>query len=214
MNRPALGADARNLHRPLLTHAGSARNTTWGVHQLPMGMDGRDRVFDARMARSAPRQLWSRILLVASVAALVGCDHVTKLAAKAELGHGAVRPIVSNLFELRYAENRDVAFNLLAWVPEVVRAPLLLATGTLAIALLAFWILRGRGLGLMQQIGATLVLAGALGNTLDRVLRGYVVDFMRLPHWPVFNVADVYVCVGAALLVLAQRSRLDSGPAP
>jgi signal peptidase II len=149
--------------------------------------------------------LWSRVLLVTSVVFLVGCDHVTKAAAKSELGHGALRHIVSHLFELRYVENRDVAFNLLAWVPEVVRAPLLLGTGGLAIALLSVWVLRSRDIGPVQRVGGTLVLAGALGNTLDRLLRGYVVDFMHLRHWPVFNVADVYVCVGVALIVLGRR---------
>ena len=42
--------------------------------------------------------------------------------------------------------------------------------------------------------------AGALGNVLDRVVRGYVVDFVQVPHWPVFNVADIYVTAGAILL--------------
>jgi signal peptidase II len=162
-------------------------------------------------ARRAP---WTRLFTLLSVAALVGCDHVTKFAAKAELGQGGVRPIVSDLFQLRYAENRDVAFNLLAWVPEATRGPLLLATGVLAITLLAVWVLRGRGLGLVQKAGATLILAGALGNTLDRVVRGYVVDFMRLPHWPIFNVADVYVCAGVALLLLGKAPSASASPSP
>lgn len=152
--------------------------------------------------RRAP---WGRLLLVASLVALVGCDHVTKAAAKAELGQGSVRPILPNLFELRYVENRDVAFNLLRWIPESPRGPLLLGTGVLAIALLSAWVLRGRNFSAAQRIGGTLVLSGALGNTLDRALRGYVVDFMQLPHWPVFNVADVYVCVGMAVLLLARQ---------
>jgi signal peptidase II len=46
-----------------------------------------------------------------------------------------------------------------------------------------------------------LMLAGALGNYLDRLFRGYVVDFIHVPHWPVFNVADIYVTVGAVVLV-------------
>ena len=46
-----------------------------------------------------------------------------------------------------------------------------------------------------------LVTAGALGNYLDRVVRGYVVDFVHLAHWPVFNVADAYVTAGGVLLL-------------
>ena len=48
-----------------------------------------------------------------------------------------------------------------------------------------------------------LVTAGAIGNYIDRLARGYVVDFVYLHHWPVFNVADVYVTAGAIILALA-----------
>ena len=50
------------------------------------------------------------------------------------------------------------------------------------------------------RIALLLMTAGALGNVLDRVVRGYVVDFVQVPHWPVFNVADIYVTAGAILL--------------
>jgi signal peptidase II len=58
------------------------------------------------------------------------------------------------------------------------------------------------------------VTAGAIGNGLDRVVRGYVVDFVRVPHWPVFNVADVYVTAGAGLLGLAAWRASRTRPAP
>jgi signal peptidase II len=61
-------------------------------------------------------------------------------------------------------------------------------------------------------VGLVLILGGALGNTSDRVIRGYVVDFIHVPHWPVFNFADVWVTVGVALVLW---SRLGwTGPAP
>jgi lipoprotein signal peptidase len=56
-----------------------------------------------------------------------------------------------------------------------------------------------------SRLGSVLVLAGGLGNLTDRLLRGYVIDFMHLHAWPVFNVADVAVCVGAPLVVLFSR---------
>jgi len=54
------------------------------------------------------------------------------------------------------------------------------------------------------RLGLVLILAGALGNLGDRLFRGYVVDFIHVSHWPVFNVADICVSVGAALLLWAQ----------
>jgi signal peptidase II len=138
---------------------------------------------------------------------LVGCDHVTKHAAKSRLegapGHEVIRGVVN----LQYVENTDVAFNLLRWVPETVRKPLLLVTGGVAmlgLVILAVTAAFGRARP-RSILGVALVLvtAGAVGNGLDRIVRGYVVDFVRVPHWPVFNVADVYVTAGAALLALA-----------
>lgn len=55
------------------------------------------------------------------------------------------------------------------------------------------------------MIALAVILAGAVGNYADRVLRGYVVDFLHVTHWPVFNVADVYITVGFALLFLLDR---------
>ena len=61
--------------------------------------------------------------------------------------------------------------------------------------------LRGRANG-WARVGLALVLAGALGNYADRLLRGYVVDFIHVTHWPVFNIADVLLTVGGALVLL------------
>ena len=57
-------------------------------------------------------------------------------------------------------------------------------------------------------------MAGAIGNYLDRVLRGYVVDFVHVGHWPVFNVADAYITVGCLLLALGSSSYGRGRPAP
>jgi signal peptidase II len=144
-------------------------------------------------------RLWRRILALAPLAALVGCDHATKYVAKAELEHQPPRLLLGRLLDLRYAENTDVAFNALRWIPAGVRAPLLLILGAAALFLVARALMRRSGTG-AARAGLTLILAGALGNYSDRLLRGYVVDFVHVPHWPVFNVADIFVTVGAALL--------------
>lgn len=143
-----------------------------------------------------------------ALVALVGCDHVTKQVAKADLQGQPPRAMIGSVLELRYVENTDVAFNLMRALPETTRAPLLLASGVggcLTLLVLLAWRRRGRAI----QAALLLVTAGALGNTLDRIGRGYVVDFIHVPHWPVFNVADICVTAGAALLVWAtMRPRL------
>lgn len=156
-----------------------------------------------------PFRRWFGVL--APLLLLVGCDHATKLAAKSELQDGGPRNVLSSVLRLQYVENRDVAFNLLRLVPEGPRRSLLTIIGALAIVALAAVVVRGRG-SRAARGAFLLILAGAIGNYVDRLARGYVVDFIRLPYWPVFNVADVLVVAGVALLFWdhVKRSRTSA----
>ncbi len=131
---------------------------------------------------------------------LVGCDHATKGFAKAELEGSSARELIRGVLDVRYVENTDIAFNLLRWVPEDIRAPALLVFGAIAVLTLGVLLLRSQGERRMYRSALLLVTAGAIGNYLDRLVRGYVVDFVHLHHWPVFNVADVYITLGYVLL--------------
>ena len=145
------------------------------------------------------RALGNRLSLLGLLTLLVGCDHVTKYAAKAELEGGHPQSVIRGVLDLRYVENTDVAFNLLRWVPENTRTPMLAISGGVALLCLLILLLRRAGLP-KTRIALLLVTAGAVGNYADRVVRGYVVDFVHVPYWPVFNVADIYVTLGAAFL--------------
>jgi signal peptidase II len=147
------------------------------------------------------RRTYDSLLLMTLLFGLVGCDHVTKALAKSELQAQPPQQLIEPILKLRYVENTDVAFNLLRWVPAHVRAPLLVVVGALAIFALGALLVRGRVAG-WGRLGLALVLAGALGNYADRLARGYVVDFIHVVHWPVFNVADILVTVGGALVLL------------
>lgn len=146
------------------------------------------------------RHLASRVLILSVLLLLVGCDHATKGIAKAELANGAALELIRGVLSFRYVENTDIAFNLLRWVPETIRFPALLVLGAMAVAGLCVVLLAARWTTGVTLLALILVAAGAIGNYLDRVFRGYVVDFVHVQHWPVFNVADVYLSVGYALL--------------
>lgn len=66
----------------------------------------------------------------------------------------------------------------------------------------------------MQTLALAVVLAGALGNFTDRAWHGYVVDFLHIVHWPVFNVADIYLTVGGIAFLLLSGAFVRSGGAP
>ena len=139
---------------------------------------------------------------MALVIALVGCDHATKVVATVSLP-GSSRVIVPGLLELVYTENRNIAFSLFHQLTSPAKGPLILAMGFLAIcAISALWWKRWREARLVEHAAFALVIGGALGNALDRLQRGFVVDFIHVLSWPVFNVADIAVSVGGALVLL------------
>jgi signal peptidase II len=149
------------------------------------------------------------------VASLVGCDHVSKHLAQTKLADGTVYPLAGNLIDLRYAENRDIAFNLLRFVPESTRTSLIFVSGALSLLALGACLYVRRGARWPELLALSVLVAGALGNYIERALRGYVIDFLHVRYWPVFNVADIYITVGIFCLLLLSRARREAAsPAP
>jgi signal peptidase II len=185
--------------------------------ELPASSASRDASGGPAASRDAPRStLPLRLGILLLTLSLFGCDHATKLAAEQSLSNGRAVSVVAGVLELRFTTNDDTAFSLLHNL-GVARTPLLLVAAS-ALALLgvvAMWIAARKRATRMQHVGFALVLAGALGNVVDRMLRGAVVDFIHVTHWPIFNVADISVVVGVGLLGLAallRRPRLEPSP--
>lgn len=170
------------------------------------------------MAELRTTSLRARLAILLLTLTLFGCDHATKAAAHATLSHGGPVNVVSGVLELRYAENDDTAFSLLHTL-GIARTPtasaILLAFAALAlVAVTAMWITTARKrASRAQHVGFALVFAGALGNVVDRAIRGVVVDFIHLTRWPIFNVADIAVVVGVAVLACCALARSVRRPA-
>jgi len=144
---------------------------------------------------------WSWIT-VAALLLLVGCDHATKLGAERELRGAPPTPVTSGV-DLAYHQNHGIAFNLERVLPAPGRTAVIVVGGLLALGLLGRALWRRRGQVTLEVAGYVLVLGGALGNLIDRLARGYVVDFIHVHHWPVWNVADAWVVLGVGALLLA-----------
>jgi signal peptidase II len=142
------------------------------------------------------------VALWAGVAAAVfALDQLTKWWAASTLADGVPRPLIGTWLQAHLAYNAGAAFS----VGTSYTIGLSLVAVVVVIACLR--ISRRLGsLGWATAIG--LLLGGALGNLTDRIFRapgpfrGHVVDFLQLPHWPVFNLADSAICSAAALFVI------------
>ena len=153
-----------------------------------------------------------RRLLLWSVAALTtyALDQATKAWAESALTPGVARPLLGNVLQLRLTYNPGAAFSLGTGYTIVLTV---IALVVVAVCLSMAARLRSRG----WALALGLLLGGALGNVTDRLLRepapmrGHVVDFLQLPHWPVFNIADSAICCAAALFVVlsVRGARLD-----
>jgi signal peptidase II len=135
-----------------------------------------------------------RALRPAVVVALIAADRATKLWAMGDLRRAGSIPVF-RFFELNYVENTGAAFGLGRGANG-----LFIAVSVVLIAALARMLRRWPKDDLWLQAGGLLVLAGALGNLYDRLAYKYVVDFLYIHGWPVFNVADSCITVGACLL--------------
>ncbi|MBQ8683321.1 MAG: signal peptidase II [Clostridia bacterium] len=140
-----------------------------------------------------------QVMYFVIAAVLVGIDQLTKLWAASRLNSPA-GPIalIPGVFELRYCENRGVAFSLLEG-QRWLFIPLTLLTSALIVLILLRSTQRHR---FLFSFSCSLVLAGGIGNLIDRIAYGYVIDFLyvKLIDFPIFNFADCCVVVGAFLL--------------
>lgn len=117
--------------------------------------------------------------------AVLGCMHL-----------GESIPIIKDVFHITFVLNPGAAFGMLEhqrWIFIVV------ALLVVVLALVFYKHIQRESL--ITRIGAGLLLGGALGNLLDRIQSGLVVDFLDFRIWPVFNIADIAICGGAVMLI-------------
>ncbi|MCK9922382.1 signal peptidase II [Frankia sp. AgPm24] len=140
-------------------------------------------------------------LLVATAAALIALDVITKHLAVAKLSGRNPVEVIPGVLDLELTRNSGAAFSIAGGSTVVLSLVALLVIGVVV-----FTARRLRSTGWAVVLGA--LLGGAIGNLIDRIfrapgpLRGHVVDFVHLHHWPIFNVADSAIVCGGVLAVL------------
>ena len=139
------------------------------------------------------------ILNIAIIALGVILDQVTKMMAAAHLTDIGTYPIIEGVFHFTYVENRGAAFGMLAdhrWIFMIL--------SVIGILAMFIWQSINRRDIMWNRVALSFIIGGGIGNMIDRVALGYVIDFIdcRFIDFYVFNVADSFVCVGCAMYVI------------
>ncbi|MEA5595314.1 signal peptidase II [Rivularia sp. UHCC 0363] len=134
-------------------------------------------------------------------------DQLTKYWVVQTFNLGETQPLIKGIFHFTYVQNTGAAFSLFSGKVEWLRwLSLLVSVALIALALFSPVLPR------WEQWGYGLILSGAIGNGIDRFVLGYVIDFIdfKLINFPVFNLADVFINIGIACLIIASFQKPPS----
>jgi signal peptidase II len=155
------------------------------------------------------------VLFLVTATLLVGLDQLTKAWILSTLRLHEGFPVIDGLFNIVHVRNPGAAFGFLAGASPVFRSVFFLAVTLTAIILILNYLRRTRIEEVSLVFSLALIFSGAVGNLIDRVRFGEVVDFLDVyvgvHHWPAFNVADAAITTGAALLALLLLRRRREG---
>lgn len=146
------------------------------------------------------------LLFFAILLAVVGIDQATKIWVVRHFALYESLEIVPGFFNLTYLTNNGAAFSILAGQPAKWRQLFFIGAG--GVALVIIW-LSQRSFGrtsAVYTLALALIAGGAIGNLIDRIRFGFVIDFLdvfvRSHHWPAFNVADSAITIGVCLFIV------------
>ena len=145
------------------------------------------------------------VLLIVGVILLL--DHGTKALIVRHMSLYQSKPVVASFLHLTYVSNAGAAFGFLAQTPAWFRQPFFLVVTGVAVLALGIFLRNADETDRMTNIAVATILGGALGNLIDRIQAGSVIDFIDLHwhgyHWPAFNVADTCITLGVIGLLWA-----------
>lgn len=167
------------------------------------------------MDNLSPTQKKYLLLFGISVAVII-VDQWTKYLVYTRFTLGEMLPILRSFFALTYIQNRGAAFGLLHRAPSYFRDPFFIVVPVVALFVISFVYIRLDPKDKLTASALSLIVGGAVGNLVDRLRFGFVVDFLdfhwkEFYHWPAFNAADSCIVVGV-ILIFVQSFRQGSNP--
>jgi signal peptidase II len=151
------------------------------------------------------------ILFLVIAGLVILLDQLTKSWVMATMRLHDAYPVIDGFFNIIYVRNPGAAFGFLAGASPLFRSVFFLAVTLAAILLILYYLRQTRIEEISLVLSLALILAGAVGNLIDRIRFGEVVDFLDVyvgaHHWPAFNVADSAITTGASLLMILLLGR-------
>lgn len=134
-------------------------------------------------------------MLILSGILLIIFDQIIKYLVINNLSLGSSLSIIDNFFYVTYIRNTGIAFGLF----QNKNIFMIIIISIIIILLLIFY-KKEKNKHLTLNISIVLIISGAIGNLIDRIVRGYIVDYINFTFWPAFNLADSFVVIGSILL--------------
>ncbi len=166
----------------------------------------------ASVAQSAGA--FGKYVLVFCVAlVIVIADQLTKIWVDTDMRLYQSIPVIDGFFSLTYVRNTGAAFSMFADMSEAYRIPFFSVVAVVAVSAILYFVHSTPSSQKLVLVACGFVLGGALGNLIDRVVYGSVIDFLDVYwgewHWPAFNVADSFISIGVGLLLLSSVFATD-----
>ena len=140
------------------------------------------------------------------LAAIIVLDQVSKILVDRSMALHQSIPIINGFFNLTYVRNTGAAFGMFAGSAEMFRRPFLIIVSLLAIGFILAMLKRLAEKARWPITALAFILGGAIGNLIDRVIYGEVIDFIDCfwgnYHWPAFNLADSFITVGVTITLI------------
>jgi signal peptidase II len=147
-----------------------------------------------------------RLKAYLAAAAVFGLDRLTKLIIERWVPESVSYRVIPGFFDIVHSENRGVAFGIFNDSTFEWRNLALIAVAVAAVIFISIYLWRARQVDTAMLWGMALILGGAAGNAIDRIVSGRVTDFLEFYigeyHWPTFNMADSALVIGSGLLLL------------
>ncbi|MFZ9594461.1 MAG: signal peptidase II [Bdellovibrionia bacterium] len=169
------------------------------------------------METAQPFNRWKNkyVILIGVLLLVIASDQWTKQMILEKFKLGESLPLFQGYFDLTYVQNKGAAFGLLAQADPAFRVPFFMTVPVIALGAIASVFRKLKASDAQSAFALALIISGAIGNLVDRIRLGFVVDFLDFHwgwqyHFPAFNIADSAICIGVGWVIFD----LSQNPAP